>query len=62
MHTEEFVLIPKAMFTEEKPQIAQVLGNRNLSDKNSVSLCDPTKYKTVPNLENTIRKKRRRTQ
>ena len=36
MHTEEFVLIPKAMFTEEKPQIAQVLGNKNLTQGDAI--------------------------
>ena len=56
MHTEEFVLIPKAMFTEEKPQIAQVLGNRNLSDKNAfLSVIQRNQNSSKP--ENVIERK-----
>ena len=30
MHTEEFVLIPKQMYTREQPQISQLLSNKNI--------------------------------
>ena len=33
MHTEEFVLIPRQMFANEQPQIAQVLHNKNVREK-----------------------------
>ena len=56
MHTEEFVLIPKAMFTEEKPQIAQVLGNKNLTDKNAyLSVIQRNQNSSKP--ENVIERK-----
>ena len=33
MHTEEFVLIPRQMYANEQPQIAQLLNNKNLREK-----------------------------
>ena len=30
MHTEEFVLIPKQMYTREQPHISQLLSNKNI--------------------------------
>ena len=42
IYIEEFVLIPKAMFTEEK----QVPGNKNLSDKNAHLSTKPKEFQT----------------
>ena len=33
MHTEEFVLIPRQMYSNEQPQITQILNNKNVRDK-----------------------------
>ena len=33
MHTEEFVLIPRQMYANEQPQIAQLLNNKNVREK-----------------------------
>ena len=32
MHTEEFVLIPRQMYANEQPQIAQLLNNENVRE------------------------------
>ena len=33
MHTEEFVLIPRQMYANEEPQIAQLPNNKNVREK-----------------------------
>ena len=33
MHTEEFVLIPRQIYANEQPQIAQLLNNKNVREK-----------------------------
>ena len=33
MHTEEFLLIPRQMYANEQPQIAQLLNNKNVREK-----------------------------
>ena len=32
MHTEEFVLIPKQMYTREQPHVSQLLSNKNIQN------------------------------
>ena len=33
MHTEEFILIPRHVYSEQQPQVSQVVENRNISNK-----------------------------
>ena len=35
MHTEEFVLVPRQMYSEEQPQVSQVLRNQNIANKSA---------------------------
>ena len=32
MHTEEFVLIPKQMYTREQPHVSQLLSNKDINN------------------------------
>ena len=49
MYTEEFVLIPKAQFTQEQPAISQILNNQNVSNKGmQLSLLQRNQTKQVP--------------
>ena len=49
MHTEEFVLIPRQMYANEQPQIAQLLNNRNVREKaKQISLLQRSKSPPAP--------------
>ena len=49
MHTEEFVLIPRQMYANEQPQIAQLLNNKNFREKaKQISLLQRSKSPTAP--------------
>ena len=49
MHTEEFVLIPRQMYANEQPQIAQLLNNKNVRDKaKQISLLQRSKSPPAP--------------
>ena len=49
MHTEEFVLIPRKMYANEQPQIAQLLNNKNVREKaKQISLLQRSKSPPAP--------------
>ena len=49
MHTEEFVLIPRQMYANEQPQIAQLLNNKNFREKaKQISLLQRSKSPPSP--------------
>ena len=49
MHTEEFVLIPRQMYANEQPQIAQLLNNKNVREKaKQISLLQSSKSPPAP--------------
>ena len=49
MHTEEFVLIPRQMYANEQPQIAQLLSNKNVREKaKQISLLQRSKSPPAP--------------
>ena len=49
MHTEEFVLIPRHMYANEQPQIAQLLNNKNVREKaKQISLLQRSKSPRAP--------------
>ena len=49
MHTEEFVLIPRQMYANEQPQIAQLLNNKNVREKaKHISLLQRSKSPPAP--------------
>ena len=49
MHTEEFVLIPRQMYANEQPQIAQLLNNKNVQEKaKQISLLQRSKSPPAP--------------
>ena len=49
MHTEEFVLIPRQMYANEQPQIAQPLNNKNVREKaEQISLLQRSKSPPAP--------------
>ena len=49
MHTEEFVLIPRQMYANEQPQIAQLLNNKNFREKaKQISLLQRSKSPPAP--------------
>ena len=49
MHTEEFVLIPRQMYANEQPQIAQLLNNKNVREKaKQISLLQRSKSPPAP--------------
>ena len=49
MHTEEFVLIPRQMYANEQPQIAQLLNNKNIQEKaKQISLLQRSKSPPAP--------------
>ena len=49
MHTEEFVLIPRQMYANEQPQIAQLLNNKNVREKaKQISLLQGSKSPPAP--------------
>ena len=49
MHTEEFVLIPRQMYPNEQPEIAQLLNNKNVREKaKQISLLQRSKSPPAP--------------
>ena len=49
MHTEEFVLIPRQMYANEQPQVAQLLNNKNVREKaKQISLLQRSKSPPAP--------------
>ena len=49
MHTEEFVLIPKQMYTREQPQVSQLLSNKNIHNPaKQISLLQRNKSLSAP--------------
>ena len=49
MHTEEFVLIPKQMYTREQPHISQLLSNKNIHNPaKQISLLQRNKSSSAP--------------
>ena len=49
MHTGEFVLIPRQMYANEKPQIVQLLNNKNVREKaKQISLLQRSKSPPAP--------------
>ena len=49
MHTEEFVLIPRQMYANEQPQIAQLLNNKNVREKaKQISVLQRSKSPPAP--------------
>ena len=49
MHTEEFVLILKQMYTREQPQISQLLSNKNIDNPaKQISLLQRNKSPSAP--------------
>ena len=49
MHTEEFVLIPRQMYANEQPQIAELLNNENVREKaKQISLLQRSKAPPAP--------------
>ena len=49
MHTEEFALIPRQMYANEQPQIAQLLKNKNVREKEKqTSLLQRSKSPPAP--------------
>ena len=49
MHTEEFVLIPKQMYTREKPHISQLLSNKDVHNSaKQISLFQKNKSPSAP--------------
>ena len=51
MHTEEFVLIPKQMYTREQPHVSQLLSNKNIHNPaKQISLLQRKKSPSAPSL------------
>ena len=49
MHTEEFVLIPKQMYTREQPHVSQLLSNKNIHNPaKQISLLHRNKSPSAP--------------
>ena len=49
MHTEEFVLIPRKMYANDQPEIAQLLNNKNVRQKGKqISLLQRNKSQPAP--------------
>ena len=49
MHTEEFVLIPKQMYTREQPHVSQLLSNKNIHNPaKQISLLQKNKSPSAP--------------
>ena len=49
MHTEEFVLIPRQIYANEQPQIAQLLNNKTVREKaKQISLLQRSKSPPAP--------------
>ena len=49
MHTEEFVLIPKQMYTREQPHVSQLLSNKNIHNPaKQISLLQRNKSPSAP--------------
>ena len=49
MHTEEFVLIPKQMYTREQPDVSQLLSNKNVHNPaKQISLLQRNKSPSAP--------------
>ena len=49
MHTEEFVLIPKQMYTREQPHVSQLLSNKNIyNPAKQISLLQRNKSPSAP--------------
>ena len=49
MHTEEFVLIPKQMYTREQPHVSQLLSNKHINNPaKQISLLQRNKLPTAP--------------
>ena len=47
MHTEEFVLIPKQMYTREQPHISQLLSNKDVHNPASISKVENIMQKNI---------------
>ena len=55
MHTEEFVLIPKQMYTREQPYISQLLSNKDVHNPaKQLSLLQKTSHQQLPLSRNRI--------
>ena len=51
MHTEEFVLIPKLMYTREQPHVSQILSNKDIyHPAKQISLLQKKKIPTAPSV------------
>ena len=49
MHTEEFVLIPKQMYTREQPHVSQLLSSKDVSNPaKQILLLQRNKLPTAP--------------
>ena len=49
MHTEEFVLIPKQIYTREQPHVSQLLSNKDTNNPvTQISLLQRNKLPTAP--------------
>ena len=49
MHTKEFVLIPKQMYTREQTHVSQLLGNKSIKNPaKKISLKQRNKLPTAP--------------
>ena len=49
MHTEEFVLIPKQMYTREQPHVSQLLSNKDINNPaKQISLLQRNKIPAAP--------------
>ena len=52
MHTEEFLLIPKQMYTREQPHVSQLLSNKNIHNPakhpKQISLLQRNKSPSAP--------------
>ena len=49
MHTEDFVLIPKQMYTREQPHVSQLLSNKNIHNPaKQISLLQKNKSPSAP--------------
>ena len=49
MHTKEFVLIPKQMYTREQPHVSQLLSNKDINNPAmQMSLLQRNKLLTTP--------------
>ena len=51
MHTEEFVLIPKQMYTRQQPHVSQLLSNKDINNPaKQISLLQRNNLPTAPSV------------